>query len=414
MIQRPGFSTARACVILCALMAAPFARAATVGSLGSAYETAFGQDTLIDLVHPATSAGSFTNATVFWVSGAGNPCSAAFTLKFYRPDQSLTHLTFLDERGPFDAHDGLIDVTFSPPVALEAGDLIAVTELAPDTCGDVAIITAGPGEHTFAFFGDSGTSSISLCDTEGTFVPQTIGLIARTNGTEVRAGIVTGAGSVHGAAGLTAKTSMQLVNTGNASIQGRLVFHPIGHSASPADPSIPYALPAFGVTAFSDVVDALGAAGLGSIDVIADSSYVPLVLTRVFNDGGAAGTAGFTEPLVRPGDQYVLDPLHTAYLVVPSDLTKYRMNVGLRTLSEGADIVIGLVRGGHTLTSVEVNYPPDEFDQKAAQDFLPGFALQPNDVIAIQVAGGKAIVFGVTVDNTTNDGSFQLGNKLGF
>jgi hypothetical protein len=233
------------------------------------------------------------------------------------------------------------------------------------------------------------------------------------SGTEVRVGIVTGVGSVHGAAGSNFKTAMQLVNPGLETIQGHLIFHPAGHPASANDPSIPYSIPGEQMVNFPDVVAAIGQSGLGSIDVKASSSYAPLVVTRVFNDGGAAGTAGFTEPLVRSGDEFVLNAPDQAWLVAPPDLTQFRWNIGIRTLADGASLRVRVFSAGGTLKkTLAVTYSSEQFDQKAAADFLGGVALSANDIVLIEALFGKAILYGVSVDNTTNDTSLQLANRF--
>lgn len=414
-MSRNSRMTSLACLFVCAVVGAPFARAqqGSVGGLGSSLQTGIDGVTLVDLTRGATTTANYTNATIFWTGGNGGNCSAAFTLKFYRPGLLGTGLTFLEERGPFDSQPGLIDVTLSPPVALQTGDVIGVAEIAPAHCGGVAILASGDGVHTARYLGDIGTASVTICDDITAVLSQTIGLVARTDGTEVRVGIVTGVGSVHGAAGSNFKTAMQLVNPGLPTIQGHLIFHPAGKAASANDPSIPYSIPGEQMVNFPDVVAAIGQSGLGSIDVKASSSYAPLVVTRVFNDGGAAGTAGFTEPLVRAGDEFVLNSPGQAWLVAPADLAQYRWNIGIRTLAGGANLKVKVFSATGTLKkTLSVTYSSEQFDQKAASDFLGGVALSANDIVLIEALFGKAIIYGVSVDNTTNDTSLQLANRF--
>jgi hypothetical protein len=402
-------------LLVFAVIGTPVARAqqGVVGGLGSSLEPGIDGVTLVDLTRGASTTGNYTNATIFWTGGNGGSCHSSFTLKFYRPGLLGTGLTFLEERGPFDSQPGLIDVTLSPPVALQTGDVIGLAEIAPAHCGGVAILASGDGVHTARYLGDIGTTSVTLCDDITALLSETIGVVARMSGTEVRVGIVTGVGSVHGAAGSNFKTAMQLVNPGLETIQGHLIFHPAGHPASANDPSIPYSIPGEQMVNFPDVVAAIGQSGLGSIDVKASSSYAPLVVTRVFNDGGAAGTAGFTEPLVRSGDEFVLNAPDQAWLVAPPDLTQFRWNIGIRTLADGASLRVRVFSAGGTLKkTLAVTYSSEQFDQKAAADFLGGVALSANDIVLIEALFGKAILYGVSVDNTTNDTSLQLANRF--
>jgi len=407
-------------VLLITLMGGASARASSatgvVGGLAPTFVDSIAQVTAVDLSRPATAAGDYTSATVLWTRAAGNPCGAAFKVRFYRPNEQLTSLAFVAERGPFDSHPGLVTVPLDPPVALQAGDLLAIVELLPPPCGSVTLSGGAGGLKTLVFPGDPGAADVSICDDNSSLDSHFMAAIATAGGTEVRAGIVTGAGSVHGAANSNFKTGMQVINTGDADIQGRLVFHPIKQSGSPADPSLPYAIPAQQGLSLSDVVGALGATGLGSIDVIADASYPPLIVTHVFNDAGDAGTAGFTEPTVRSGDQYVLESGDVGTLVAPADLTKFRMNVGVRSLANGVSIFVRVraAATGQTRQTLTRSYSADFFDQGSAKDFLNGADVQENDFIEITVTAGRAIFYAASVDNVTNDTSLQLATRTGF
>ncbi len=405
--------------VLFALLAAASARAAvpTLGGLGSSVEFSASGFTYVDLTRSASEAGSYSSATIYW-TGADSLCSGtgSFMLKFYRPDAATGEsLAFLAERGPFNASDGFVNVALSPAVTLQAGDVVGVTELVSGDCGAIAMITGG-GNQTLCFVGDSGTSSITICDqTEATLIPQMIGVVVRGQGTQNRAGVILGAGSVQGAAGSNFRTSMQLANPGDLPIQGQLVFHPAGVAASANDPAAGYAIGPNQAINFADVVASIGGSGLGSIDVLASSSYAPLVVTRIFNDGGAAGTAGFSEPLVRSGDEYVIEAPKTAWLIAPQDLSKFRMNVAIRSLDEGATLQISLTdSNGSSVASATRTLPANEFDLESTSQLFPGVQVGDNDTIQVKVVAGKAIIGGVVVDNTTNDTSLQLATRTHF
>jgi hypothetical protein len=408
-------------VLLVALLGTASARASSatgvVGGLAPTFVESRAQVLEVDLTRPATAVGDYSSATVLWTAGSGNPCASAFKVRFYRPNEELTTMSLVGERGPFDVQPGLVTVSLSPPVALQAGDLLAIVELLTAPCGSVTLTSGAGGLKTLVIPEDEDPgATVSICANGASLDSLAMSAIATAGGTEVRAGIVTGAGSVHGASSSSFKTGMQLVNAGDTDIHGRLVFHPIKQSASPSDRSLPYAIPTQQGISLPDVVDALGATGLGSIDVIADASYAPLIVTHVFNDAGAAGTAGFTEPTVRSGDQYVLESGDVGTLVAPADLTKFRMNIGVRSLSNGASLFIGLrdSTNGHTRQLVTRNYSADFFDQLPAKDFLNGTDVGPNDLIEISVESGRAIVYGASVDNVTNDTSLQLATRTGF
>lgn len=385
--------------------------AISIGSLGNAEEFTFTTSpaTLVDLAHGATADGSVTSATVDW---SGGTCANAFKIKFFR--LSVGGLAYLGERGPFSSANGFVTVSLSPAMVLKAGDLIGVSQLAPG-CGGPILTTDGAGFRTAHFSGDVksnitfGTASI---DTESVAV-QAVG-----GATEVYSGTVVGVGSAQGAASSNFKTAVQLSNPGFLTIRGHLVFHPIGHSASPADPSLAYTLAPSQTISYADIVASMGTSGLGSLDVFTNASSPPIVITRVFNDAGSAGTFGYSEPVVHPDDVFVLHDYpnegisESTTLVTPADVSKFRFNVGVRSLSAGATLAIEVDdAGGGFLTSLTRTYAADDFELTSGQDFLGGLAIGPNQTIQIRVTSGSAIVCGIPVENASNDTSFQLGDR---
>ena len=394
-----------------AALARPSAAAVSVGSLGNAFEGHYTSAplTVVDLAHGATADGNVTSATVYW---DGNSCTNGFKIKFFRPGHGA--LSFLGERGPFAASNGLVTVSLSPAFAVKAGDVIGISQLTSG-CGGPVITADGSGlRHAVTDAGDiTGTLSLN----QAGLGDQSVAVQAVGGATEVYSGTVVGVGSAQGAAGSNFRTSMQLTNPGAQTIRGHFFFHPAGHPASPSDPSLSYTLPPFQTASYGDVVASMGTSGLGSLDFYTNASYVPLVLTRVFNDAGAAGTFGYTEPMVHPDDPYVLRSLPSGFnefttLVTPADVSKFRFNVGVRSLSSGATLFVEVYSAtGDVLKLFSRSYPADEFDLTSGQDFLNGLAIGPNETISITVTDGSAIVCGIPVENTTNDTSFQLGDR---
>ena len=121
--------------------------------------------------------------------------------------------------------------------------------------------------------------------------------------------------------------------------------------------------------------------------------------------------------MVHPDDPYVLRALPSGFnesttLVTPADLSKFRFNVGVRSLSSGATLFVDVYSSaGAVLKFFSRSYPADEFDLTSGQDFLEGLAILPNETILITVTAGSAIVCGIPVENTSNDTSFQLGDR---
>ncbi len=391
------------------------AQTLVIGQLRSKAQTAItipsGALTLVDLANPATAAGQITSVTVQWSGGGVTPCPSSFKVKFFRPSSSGGRLTYLGERGPFASLRGLLAMPISPPVAVQPRDFIGVTELGGPVCGGVGNTDTGSGINT-ALYASDITSDQSLSDAFN-LQRNVVSVQGTSDSPDVRTGIVPVVISAPGTSGSLFKTGVQMTNPGPNVITGRLVFHPQSQSASAADPSLPFQILGGQTLSFPDIVAAFGQTGAGSLDVISTSSPPPLVVTRVFNDGGAAGTSGFTEPTVDPTD--ALAQFDSARLVTPADPSNFRLNVGVRTLALGASVVVALTSASGTqLTSVSHSYPADYFEQVSASAFLNGMAPGANQTISITVNSGSLIVYGATADNRTNDSSVQLGNRNDF
>lgn len=220
-------------------------------------------------------------------------------------------------------------------------------------------------------------------------------------------------GSVAGGFGSFFRTSVQFYNAGTAAISGRIVYHPAGLSASDADPSLVYTLGAGKTLVYSDLLPALGVtSGIGSVDVLADTgSAFPVAAVRVFNDAGTAGTTGLTEELLRPED--ALQQGQSGALIAPADATRFRLNLGIRTLDAGATVTI-TVRdaSGAVLKTVQKGFAPSYFVQTSSAVQLDGYVLTGGETLSFTIEAGSAFIYGATTDNTTNDPSQQFVRRL--
>lgn len=214
------------------------------------------------------------------------------------------------------------------------------------------------------------------------------------------------AGSLPGNFGSFFRTSVQLLNPGDTPITGRLVIHPAGTPGQPTDPAMTFTLAPGQVFSTPDLLSGLGLSGLGSVDVFVDQGQtVPIVIARVFDDAGTNGTTGFTESFVKASD---VPDQGKGFLLGPSDVSRFRYNIGIRTLDNPVTVNI-TVRdsGGNVLHSVTRSYDANTFVQTSAQDFL-GFSLGNDQSIEIDWSGGGLIAYGATIDNVTNDPSAQF------
>jgi hypothetical protein len=228
---------------------------------------------------------------------------------------------------------------------------------------------------------------------------------------EERVGFLPVAGSTPGNFGSFFRTSVQISNSLSTPLSGHFVFHPAGVPASASDPTMGFALAPGQTFAWHDVVAAMGQTGLGSIDVWGAGGEAPVIVTRIFNDAGAAGTSGFTEPLV--GVLEVPTPgsggAATGVLLCPAIAGLYRYNVGLRTVAAPVHVTVRVLdSSGATVHTVERDYPAEYFVQTTATDFLEGFVVGDSHSFRITFSGGGLILYGATVDNTTNDPSAQF------
>ena len=224
-------------------------------------------------------------------------------------------------------------------------------------------------------------------------------------------GYVPVVGSTAGNAGSFFRTSVQITNPFSSPISGHFVFHPQGAPASADDPDMGFALGPGQTFSWFDAVAAMGLSGLGSFDVYAGNGEAPLVVARIFNDAGTAGTTGFTESLVSVGD--VRAPgaggSITGLLVGPIIVDRFRYNVGLRTVGAPVHVSIQVLdASGAEVHLADHDYPADYFIQTTVSDFLGGFAVGDNFSIRVTFSGGGLIIYGATVDNTTNDPSAQF------
>jgi hypothetical protein len=223
------------------------------------------------------------------------------------------------------------------------------------------------------------------------------------------AGVFAAVGSVQGNGGFF-KTAVQLHNTGTSTIAGKLVFHRAGVSGSDSDPSLAYSLAPRQTISYSDLLPAFGQSGLGSMDLVTTQGSAPLTTFRIFNDAGAAGTSGMSiEPLAT---SQALQAGQTAVLLAPSDLTRFRLNIGVRTLGSGASMLVTVRDGsGVTRQTITKTFGPTFFNQEGANTFL-GITLNPNDTIDFAINSGSAIVYGAVTDNTTQDPTLHYAKPI--
>jgi hypothetical protein len=219
-------------------------------------------------------------------------------------------------------------------------------------------------------------------------------------------------GSGPGNLGSFFKTALQLYNPHQTAVSGHIVFHPAGSSGSASDPSLPFALAPGKTLAFADLLPAMGvASGLGSADVITDAgSPAPVALSRVFNDA-VSGTSGLGQEML-PLDR-ALQSGQSGMLFAPDDVARFRLNVGVRTLANGAAATITVRdKDGTVVKRATRSYQPTFFVQVSSAAFLDDYTLAGGETITVELTSGSAFIYGATTDNATNDPSVQFATNV--
>jgi streptogramin lyase len=234
-----------------------------------------------------------------------------------------------------------------------------------------------------------------------------VGRLTLTSSPAIDLRILPVVGSTLGVGGSFFKTAVQLHNSTSAPIAGRIVFHPSGLSGSRSDLALSFTLSPDQTQSIADLLPAMDRSGLGSADIEVTSGSIPSATVRLFNEAGAAGTTGFTEELTSADE--ALRPGQSAVLLFPADLTRFRFNLGLRTLESGAAATLTLRdASGAVVATVTRAFPATYHEQQSAAAFLGVATLPAGGSISVALTSGSAIFYAATVDNTTGDPSLQI------
>jgi hypothetical protein len=215
-----------------------------------------------------------------------------------------------------------------------------------------------------------------------------------------RKAVVPIAGSTRGANGALFRTQVEMTSTFSDQ-RGRIIFRPAGQPPSDSDPSVPYEFDGNGQnTVWRDVVAAMGASGIGSLEIIPDdsgSAIIPTTRIRLFHDG-ANGTFGtYTSP-VYPFDYLV--PVSLAVQIPDDD--DVRVNVGFRALVGDVAVkailydVNGRIRRFHDFT-----IPSGTMVMNPVETVLAGQVFPGERIVFLPAAA--VVPFYTITDNRSND-----------
>jgi hypothetical protein len=318
----------------------------------------------------------------------------------------------------------------SGPATAETGKSYAITWSAVSAATDYVIdestdanfgsvisttltTTSASFTHTAAnryYYRVRARNLITGCNGSSTFSSAVSVLVSAAPVAQTR--IIPVVGSTPGNFGSFFKTSVQLYNARSSAVSGKIIFHTQATSGSSSDPFLAYSIAPGKTLSYADLLPAMGVgSGLGSADLVADAgSAFPVMLARVFNDAGTAGTTGLAlEPMA--GSE-ALQNGDTGALIAPAD-QKFRLNIGVRTLEQGASMTLTVRdKDGVVVKTSTRSYDPTFFQQVGSSVILDGYVLTGGETITVQLTAGSAFVYGSTTDNTTQDPSVQFARKI--
>jgi len=359
--------------------------------------------TVLDLSSPATSSG-----TIGAIAVRGNqPCSGAFKVKFFHVSGAV--YSPYAERGPFDITFPITVVQMSPAVAVSQGDVIGLVAL--NDCSKVIGQVPLLFKNAAQFSGDV-SSAVTLASASGVIPNFALGVFGAANSNvQIRTQVIPAAGAAPGANGASFKTDVFLSNARSMRATGVLIYHREETSGTANDTPFPFIVdPHTSVTYPNFVGDKIGVTGKGSIDVYTKMGYdAPSVTARIYDDS-SAGTKGFT--FDAQTEREALQTLESGTLAVPNDASKYRMNIGVRSLDGDTQIEFDLFdQNGGLRAALTKTYLPNYFQQSDFKSFF-GVDFQPGDSIMVVMRQGQAFVYGSIVDNNSNDPSAQLAKAV--
>ena len=346
------------------------------------------------------SAAGSTNSPTFRFTTRGNaPCAIPEAPVLRAPAEAASGTAFvLSWNAVSGASDYRVDESSDATFATSTSTIVTAPTRELAVTKDVAAATT----FYYRVVARNGSKS---CDVAGQPSAAVSVTVQPPDVQPVRLRVIPAVISGGGVNGSFFRTALQLHNPSAARSSGVLRFHPAGHPGDENDPSLAFALEAGQTVYYADLVMAMGAQGLGSLDVVVAEGGVPRAVARVLNDGGAEGTTGMFEPMLDPEE--ALHAGMSATLIAPPDPVAARYNVGLRTL-EATSMTIELRNStGDLLTTVAKSYPASYFEQAPAA-LLLGMEPGANDTIVFRIDSGRAFVYGAATDNRTQDPSLEL------
>jgi len=209
-----------------------------------------------------------------------------------------------------------------------------------------------------------------------------------------------------GIGGAQFETAVQLTNPYFFPISGTLILRTAGGDPT-SDPRVTYTLASHETKDFPNILTSFGRTGLGSVDIVPTVGPAPTAIVRVFDS--VTGNGFFEEAL---NASATLSTGQRSTLVAPSDPSKFRMNIGIRTFGAGATVTLRVFHAnGIPGASATREVPANSLVQLQAGQLL-GADLQANDSIVVEVTQGSAIIYGSVINNQSQASSIQIARPL--
>jgi len=98
-------------------------------------------------------------------------------------------------------------------------------------------------------------------------------------------------------------------------------------------------------------------------------------------------------------------------LVTPSDMTRFRFNVGIRTLASGVTMTVTVHdQAGGSVRTTTRTVGPNTILQMTASDFIGG-PVAARQLIVITIESGSAVVFGSSVGTNPQASTLQIATR---
>ena len=238
--------------------------------------------------------------------------------------------------------------------------------------------------------------------------------------------VVPVAGSVKGAFNSSFRTRVVLENRWNGdsdTLTGRIVFHRTGTTASPADPSITYSIAPNLSVIYDDVMAALHADGVGTLDILPDPGAAgfypsPAVRAQIVSLASDGGEYGADLPAVSMTGPYYGAVWASTFQpkILLTAAAQKRYALGVRTLSDEVTLTVRLIDAAGAERAAKTRVFPAEYHEQVPLGDWFSVPLAAGDSLLFDARRtshgpslpGGAIVYLAETDNKTNDVSIVV------